>query len=193
MVVSRLLAAIVALAASASLAAPLHAGPADKAPANAATPAPKAKTETPPALAAQPTADKPQVPGTNKMTLLIQSHMSALSQAIATENYTVLRALGAPAYQSANSPEKLSQTFAKFKTDKIDFSPVILFTPVLVQQPAIDEHGMLRLTGFYKTEPQNVHFDMLFQLVSGNWRLFGISAQTHASQAAANSAAPEAK
>jgi hypothetical protein len=37
---------------------------------------------------------------------------------------------------------------------------------------------MLRLTGYYKTTPQQVHFDLLFQPVAGNWRLFGVSMKT---------------
>ena len=142
----------------------------------AALAGPKEKSPAKPAAAPPQAAQKPSLPGTNKLTLLIQTHMSALSQAIATENYTVLRALGAPSFQDNNPPEKLSQTFGKFKAQGIDFSPVILYKPVLVQAPAIDASGMLRLKGLYKTEPQNVHFDMLFQFVQGTWRLFGISA-----------------
>jgi hypothetical protein len=37
---------------------------------------------------------------------------------------------------------------------------------------------MLRLTGFFPTRPQQINFDLLFQNVAGQWRLFGISVAT---------------
>lgn len=142
------------------------------------------KTPSQPAAAAPAKAadKKPEMPDVNKMTLLIQVHMAALAQAIVTENYSVLRAMGAPAFQENNSADKLKATFGTFKAQGIDLSPVILFKPILVQPPAIDDRGMLRLTGHYLTEPQNVQFDMLFESVKGSWRLFGISANVPAAQ-----------
>jgi hypothetical protein len=44
--------------------------------------------------------------------------------------------------------------------------------------PGITEQGMLRLTGAYDTQPKQVHFDLLFQLVAGQWKMFGISLGT---------------
>jgi hypothetical protein len=37
---------------------------------------------------------------------------------------------------------------------------------------------MLRLTGFFPTRPLQINFDLLFQNVGGQWRLFGISVAT---------------
>ena len=37
---------------------------------------------------------------------------------------------------------------------------------------------MLRLTGAFPTRPQQINFDLLFQHVGGQWRLFGISVAT---------------
>jgi hypothetical protein len=44
--------------------------------------------------------------------------------------------------------------------------------------PAIDERGMLHLTGMYPTQPLQIHFDLIFQNVAGQWRLFSISVAT---------------
>ncbi|MBK5199245.1 MAG: hypothetical protein JJE37_13360 [Methyloceanibacter sp.] len=37
---------------------------------------------------------------------------------------------------------------------------------------------MLRITGFFLTKPEQVNFDLAFQPVDGQWRLFGISVNT---------------
>jgi hypothetical protein len=44
--------------------------------------------------------------------------------------------------------------------------------------PGLDGNGMLRLTGNFPTRPLQINFDLLFQNVGGQWRLFGISVAT---------------
>ncbi len=134
--------------------------------------------------AATKTAEKPPIPRPEQLAMMIQTAMVAVSQANLTGNYSVLHALASPAFQKANPPEKLAKTFAKWREQKIDLTPVILYSPLLKAPPAIDDKNMLRLTGYYKTEPQQVHFDLLFHPVSGQWRLFGLNVQTVAPKVA---------
>lgn len=126
---------------------------------------------------------RPPMPSAPQLAILVQTAVVALSQANLTNNYTVLHALAAPDFQKNNPPEKLAQVFAEVR--KIDLTPVILYSPQLTRPPVIDDKGMLRLTGFYKTAPQQVLFDILYQPVEGRWRLFGISVATQAPQPAA--------
>jgi hypothetical protein len=44
--------------------------------------------------------------------------------------------------------------------------------------PALDQRGYLHLIGFFPTRPQQIDFDLLFQNVANQWRLFGISVST---------------
>jgi hypothetical protein len=37
---------------------------------------------------------------------------------------------------------------------------------------------MLRLTGYFPTQPLQIKFDLLFERIRGDWRLFGISVAT---------------
>jgi hypothetical protein len=53
------------------------------------------------------------------------------------------------------------------------------------------------LTGYFPTRPQQINFDLIFQTVAGQWRLFGISIATPEAppsqpQAAAPPAQPQA-
>ena len=141
--------------------------------AQSATPAP------PPAeTAAKPTttaAQKPPVPDNLKLAILIQTSVVALSQANLTGNFSVLHALAAPSFQQANPPQKLAQIFAGLRSKNLDLTPVILFSPILTKPASIDDNNRLHATGFYKTQPMQVRFDLMFEPVQGAWRLFGIA------------------
>jgi hypothetical protein len=148
---------------------------------------PKQKSPPPPQAAAQtagqagsPPQAQPQVavPDANKLAILIHTSLIALNQANLTGNYTVLRDLAAPGFQQANSPAKLAEIFSQLRRQRLDLGPIVLFTPKLVRHPVVDERGLLTLSGFFDTQPQRVEFDLLFQPVGGEWRLFGIRAGT---------------
>jgi hypothetical protein len=84
----------------------------------------------------------------NGVIILIRESLLALDQANKTGNYTVLRDLGAPAFQ-ANSAARLSEIFAKQRNDNIDLSGVAVIDPQLTLLPQIEGNGLLHMTGFF--------------------------------------------
>lgn len=143
--------------------------------------------------ATAPAQTKPRIPPPEQMAMMIQTSVVALSQANLTGNFSVLHALGAPSFQKSNTPAKLAEIFKNLRERNIDLTPIILFSPVLLRKPTINKQGMLHLVGYYKTTPQQVHFELLFQPVAGQWRLFGISVRTQpANQPAAAANQPAA-
>jgi hypothetical protein len=109
--------------------------------------------------------------------MLIESAVIALNQANITGNYCVLHVLGAPAFQNANSPEKLAQIYGPLRSRQLDLSPILIFQPKLFQKPEMNAEGMIRVTGFFPTKPERVNFDLIFQPVNSRWRLFGIAVE----------------
>jgi len=149
----------------------------------AAAPAkpPGAKPEAKKAVEAATPAPAPaasKLPDNFKINMMIRSIVIAVNQANKTNNYTVLRDLGSPDFRVGNSAEKLALVFEQLRKSKFDLSPVLFFTPKLLQPPALTDDGMLRLRGFFDTRPQIVAFDLLYQDVDGEWQLFGISLST---------------
>ena len=110
----------------------------------------------------------------NGVLILIRSSLLALDQANKTGNYTVLREIGAPAFQ-ANSAARLGEIFAKQRNDNLDLSGVAVIDPQLSLLPQIEANGLMHLSGFFPSVPTQVNFDLLFAPVNGQWRLFGIS------------------
>ena len=117
--------------------------------------------------------------------MMIRSSIIALNQANQTGNYTVLQDLGAPAFRSSNNSARLAQVFTQLRQRNLDLSPVLFFSPKLVQQPKIAPNGLLRLVGYFPTTPEQVNFDLYFQQVAGEWRVFGIGLSTSPIEATA--------
>lgn len=132
----------------------------------------------------QSAAQSAVMPDPYKMSMLIRTTLIALSQANLTGNYTVLRDLGSPAFQAVNSAARLTEAFTELRQRRLDFSPILFFDPKLVREPALDEAGRLRLRGFIETRPEQINFDMMFEHVGGDWRLFGLAVQMQPAPAA---------
>ena len=125
-----------------------------------------------------------------KLLILITSSLLALNQANATANYTVLWDSAAPAFQQTNSPEHLAEVFNDLRARNLDLSPIVLHQPRLFRRPEMNEQGMIRVTGFFPTEPDRVNFDLIYQPVQGKWRLVGMAVDTSPAPAQPEAAAP---
>jgi hypothetical protein len=119
-------------------------------------------------------APKPAQIDRNGVLILIRSSLLALDQANKTGNYTVLRDIGAPGFQS-NTAARLGEIFAKLRSDNLDLSGVAVIDPQLNLLPQIEANGLMHMTGFFPSVPTQVNFDLAFAPVNGQWRLFGIS------------------
>lgn len=166
--VARRLTMILVLGASASVFAQGIASA--KPPQPAASPAP---ATTP---AAKPAG--PSVPSQNQALYLVRATLLTLNDANRSGNYTVLRDLAAPDFQVKNTAADLSQSFSDLRRRNFDLFAAALLTPTFTKPPALDATNRLHLTGFFPTRPQQINFDLMFEVVNGQWRLFGISVAT---------------
>lgn len=150
-----------------------------------AQPAPAAKA---------PAAQQPRPPATIEQALyLIRSTLLTLNDANRSGNYTVLRDLAAPGFQQRNTPADLAAIFADLRQRNFDLYAVAILAPRLDAPPGLDENGMLRLAGTFATRPLQIRFDLVFQVVDGQWKLFGISVATPDAPADLNLQPPTAK
>jgi hypothetical protein len=70
--------------------------------------------------------------------------------------------------------------FADLRRSKIDLFAVALLGPQLSTAPYLDPGKMLRLTGYFATRPLQINFDLTYEVVNGQWRLYAISVATPA-------------
>src|ERR1700720_1527192 len=126
------------------------------------------------------TAPAPSPPSvTVEQTLyLIRSTLMTLNDADRSGNYSVLRDLAAPDFQARNTAADLAQIFTDLRRRNFDLYGAALLAPQLTAAPALDADKRLHLTGFFPTRPQQINFDLSFEVVGGQWRLFGIAIAT---------------
>jgi hypothetical protein len=132
----------------------------------------------------------PAMPDAYKLNMLVRTTLIALSQANQTGNYSVLRDLGTPQFQSMNTDARLGEIFSSLRVRNLDFSPVIFFDPKLIRPAAIQPNGLLRITGYIDTRPERILFDLGFEFVQGQWRLAAVVVDMKAPTAEQKPAVP---
>jgi hypothetical protein len=146
-------------------------GAPDRALAQGKADTPKSKAETP----KKDAAPELVLPSAESTIVLVRSTLLSLNDALRTGNYTVLRDLAAPSFRDANNAGRLHQIFANLSAQRIDLAAVAILPPKLPQPPSIDQDKRLRIGGYFPGEPVQLNFDLTFEAVGNQWRLFGIS------------------
>jgi hypothetical protein len=123
-------------------------------------------------------AEKPPAINPEQVLYLVRSALLTLNDANRSGNYTVLRDLAAPDFQTRNTAADLAQIFAELRRRNFDLFAAALLPAQFTTPPALDAGGKLRLTGFFPTRPLRISFDLTFQSVNGQWRLFAVSVAT---------------
>jgi len=108
---------------------------------------------------------------------MVRSTLLAVDHANRTGNYTVLRDLAGPQFREANSAARLAQIFGPVVLQGADLLAVAVAEPAYNQPPRINEQGMLHVSGVFRIPPRAIAFEMLFEPVGGQWRLFAVGVQ----------------
>lgn len=128
---------------------------------------------------ASPAGAQVKMPDDGQILLLIRTALLTLNDALQSGNYTVLRDVAAPGFRQANSAAKLGRIFSNLESQGVDLSSVAVMEPKLDPKPKLDNKtNTLRITGLFPGKPVGISFDLLYQVVGGKWRLFGISVNT---------------
>jgi len=115
---------------------------------------------------------------TEQAVYLVRASLLTLNDANRSGNYTVLRDLAAPDFQAKNTSADLAQSFSDLRRRNFDLFAVALLAPQFTTPPVVDASGKLHLAGFFPTRPLRISFDLSFQSVGGQWRLFAIGVAT---------------
>ena len=132
---------------------------------------PAARPAAPQGQAARPPAPVDQV----LVAKLVWSSLAALDHANQTGNYSVLRDLGAPSFQTNNSAATLAGIFQNLRAQQVDVANALIVPPVYEFPPGLIEGGLLRARGTFPLRPTGLAFDLLYQNINGQWRLFGMA------------------
>jgi hypothetical protein len=107
--------------------------------------------------------------------VLVKSILVTLSDAVASDNFTVLHAKISKPFRDQFPPEKLRAIFKEL-IDKHAVFDAVVASPVISDEDAkIDDKGVLRLKGHFETTPKQVKYQLGFIPADGSWKLSGVS------------------
>ncbi|WP_269617587.1 hypothetical protein [Zhongshania sp. BJYM1] len=109
---------------------------------------------------------------------VLWSTFLAIEQANDTLNYSVFREIAAPEFQRKNTTEDIAELFYGLRKSGVDLSRALLLQPEYEIAPQIGATGLLRMRGKFAMPPEVVNFDLLYQMIYGEWRLLGVAVVT---------------
>ena len=122
-----------------------------------------------------PNAQAADMPSPYVQEVLVKSILVTLSDAVTSDNFTVLHAKISKPFHDQFPPEKLRAVF-KDLIDKHAIFDAVVASPVISDEDAkIDEQGVLRLKGHFDTTPKKVKYQLGFIPSDGAWKLSGVT------------------
>ena len=106
---------------------------------------------------------------------LARSVMQRLDDANRSGNYEIFRSVSAPGFQSINSAADLAQIFGWLRKERVSLDAAAGLDEGSLRIEIETPSGLLRLMGQTSARPEPAGFDMMFQNIAGEWRLFGIA------------------
>jgi hypothetical protein len=115
------------------------------------------------------------MPGPFVQEVLVKSILVTLSDAVASDNFTVMHTKISKPFRDQFPPEKLRAVF-KDLIDKHAVFDAVVAKPIVPDAEAkIDDNGVLRLKGHFETTPKQVKYQLGFIASDGLWKLSGIT------------------
>ena len=108
--------------------------------------------------------------------ILLRQTLAALDFSNKSGNYTILREASGPGFAVMNDAARLSKLFQNQRDRNLDYSGALVYEPQITEGPEITKMGILRFAGFFPSPTNQIKFEMHFQPVNGQWRLFGLAA-----------------
>ena len=151
------------LASALLAAAPAHAGQTG------------AAQSAPPPPAGPAVQSQGHMPDVEQVYVLIRSAILTLDTAMRAGNFSVLRDVGSPSFQAANTSARLARIFQNLDQQGIDLSSVAITAPTITALQMMEQGRVLRVTGYFPSPRSHIDFDLMFENVGGRWRIFGLS------------------
>jgi len=99
--------------------------------------------------------------------------MSIFSWGVMNEDFSRFYADLAPVFQASTAPQKLLQTFKRFK-QREELNELEKHVPVLDHPIWINEAGELPLSGCFSTCPRNTCFEFIYKHAQEEWKLVSV-------------------
>ena len=115
------------------------------------------------------------VPAEDELLDLVAQSIDLFGSAVRQESMTSLYDQLSNIWQQQVSVEQLDEVFDTFYGTAFDFQSVDNLKPAFTSEPAIDEDGVLKISGFYPAPQAKLVFQLKYYKEGLSWKLLGIN------------------
>jgi len=116
-----------------------------------------------------------EIPPIETLRELVNASVYNLGIACNSQNFTDFYSYISKFWQAQTKPDTLMNTFKVFHDQGVDLTIVNGLEPVFSDKPLIDKDELLRLKGYYATNPNVIYYEVSYIYEYPEWKLFGIS------------------
>jgi hypothetical protein len=117
---------------------------------------------------------KSVMPSNKELGRVMAETLADFAVAVNTKDFSVFHTKLAQHLQSQTTPEKLYGSFRSFADKGLDPKFYRESSPKLSTTPYVQIDGVLKLEGFYLTQPLRTHFRLKYLYQNSAWKLLGI-------------------
>lgn len=130
-----------------------------------------------PAAGLQTQRSWPDAPGKAEQMVLVKQSMHDFIASVNNKDMTHFRGTVSQLWQKQFATEKFNQVFKPVIDSDLNWPVLETLDPILIDEPKIDEDGVLLLAGYYPTKP-NLHFQQKYIYEGISWKLLGFKVET---------------
>lgn len=116
----------------------------------------------------------PPVPDEPELRRLAGESLQGLNQAIRDGDFTEFHGRTSDRLKRATTPKKMRAAFRKFIDNDVDFGLVKNLEPAFAPAPAVDDQGLLTVTGSYPLPTSPLEFTLKYIREPAGWKLYSI-------------------
>lgn len=115
------------------------------------------------------------IPDQQRLTTLTDESMHDFALAVNERDFGAFHNNISALWKSQISKDELYDVFKSFSEREVDLTVLEGMTPVFSDEPYIDDNGVLRLVGYYPTQPSVTNFRLSYLYEHPEWKLAGIN------------------
>ncbi len=116
-----------------------------------------------------------QIPSEQEQIQLVAEAMHIFADSVNDQSMAKFHSHVSNLWQQQFTIEKFDEAFGEFYNIGVDLTILDNYSPQFKSKPSIDENGVLIISGYYPTKPNQVHFVQKYIYEGLGWKLMGFS------------------
>lgn len=128
-----------------------------------------------PASGIQKETSSLQLPTEQEQVKLVTDAVLAFSESVNEKNMSTFHSHVSNLWQQQFTVEQFDETFGAFYAANLNLTILKNFTPTFNNKPSINKEGVMIISGYYPTKPDQFHFEQKYIYEGIGWKLLGFS------------------